>query len=76
MKLKEFYMLSAGAIIIAQSLVLTMTFLTAYATPEKQILVTINSVNEANIELIATLYALPMAFYLLKIIGVHCQHNN
>ena len=49
-----------------------LTFIVAYIHPSKSTLVTINSYNEANIELILLLATLPIVFsYIVKEIKIY-----
>ncbi len=63
---KQLLLISGLAFMIWFSLVLMWIFTVAYIDPSKQVLVNINSIGEAKIELFIFILSIPFIIYALK----------
>lgn len=75
MNFYKFYVITAGAYLSAMLTMFIVTFLIAYTNPSKTVLVGINLLGEANIELGLLVYSLPMAIILIKLLANHARNN-
>jgi hypothetical protein len=64
-KVIEFLVLLGLSEAVGTTIVFALTFLTAYFSPSKSVLITVNTVGEANIEAISLLIIVPLCIYAI-----------